>query len=122
MSTERDSGYEALKRGDTATAIAQLERAAELNRDDYLTFLYLGAAYGQAGRHNDAVTALTRAVQIDPGNAQARYNLGVALERAGWPNEALTALQQAVALQPDYAKALEAIQRLQSNVPPAAPP
>src|SRR5262249_9636431 len=128
MSEARDAGYAALQQGDVATALARLEQAAQQTPEDYLAHLYLGAAYGQAGRHAEAVQALTRAVQLDPANAQARYNLGIALERAGWREQAVTALQQALQLQPDYAKAREALQSLQQGgtaapqapAPPAA--
>src|SRR5579871_3834122 len=126
MSEARDAGYQALQQGDVAGAVARLEEAAQQNPQDYLAHLYLGAAYGQAGRHAEAVQALTRAVQLDPSNAQARYNLGIALERAGWREQAVTALQQALQLQPDYSRAREALQSLQGGAgapqPPAAGP
>lgn len=123
MSAERDAGLEALQRGDTATAIAQLESATQQAPDDYQAHVYLGASYGQAGRHDDAVRVLTRAVQLDPANAQARYNLGIALERAGWREQAVQALQQALQLQPGYPKAQEALQMLQGpSATPAEPP
>jgi|SRR5579871_1972231 len=117
MSEARDAGYQALQQGDVAGAVARLEEAAQQNPQDYLAHLYLGAAYGQAGRHAEAVQALTRAVQLDPSNAQARYNLGIALERAGWREQAITALQQALQLRPDYEMAKAALQRL---MPPPA--
>lgn len=116
--TERDAGFAALQRGDAANAIATLENASQLDPTDYLTLLYLGAAYGQAGRNDDAVTALTQAVTLQPANAQARYNLGVALERAGWKEQALTVFEQALSLQPNYPQAQEGVNRLR----PAAMP
>jgi tetratricopeptide (TPR) repeat protein len=117
MSLERDEGFAALQRGDIAAAVEQLEIACQQTPDDYYAHMYLGAAYGQAEQHSNAVTVLTRAVELEPANAQARYNLGIALERAGWPQEALTAFQQALTLQPDYPKAQEAVGRLQSDLP-----
>src|SRR5262245_43528345 len=119
MSVEREAGFEALQRGDTAGAIEQLERACQLNSEDYEAHLYLGAAYGKAGRQMDAINSITRAVQLQPANAQARYNLGIAMESGGYKEQAIQAIQQALALQPDYPKAQEALQRLQ---PSAAPP
>lgn len=114
MSIERDEGFAALQRGDIAAAIAYLESAVQQTPDEYHAYAYLGAAYGQAGRHQEAVRVLTRAVELDPANAQARYNLGIALESAGWPYESLTAFQQALTLQPDYTKAQEAFARLEA--------
>ncbi|HZO87048.1 MAG TPA: tetratricopeptide repeat protein [Chthonomonadaceae bacterium] len=121
MSAELDAGLAALQRGDYATAIVSLERTCQLDPNDYNAHMYLGAAYGQSQRNDDAVRVLTQAVYLQPANAQARYNLGVALERAGWPNQALEAMQQAVTLQPNYPKAQEAIQRLQQAQSPVAP-
>jgi hypothetical protein len=120
MSAERDAGIAAYKRGDLPAALQALERAREMYPNDYDTYLYLGAAYGQSSRNDEAVAALTQAVQLQPSNPQARFNLGVALERAGWRGQALTALQQALTLQPNYPAAQQALQRLQAPVMPAA--
>ena len=101
-----------MQSGDLEGAIAQLEQAHAADPNDFQTCLYLGAAYGKAERHREAVTILTEAVQLQPANAQARYNLAVALESAGYPEQAQTAAQQAVQLQPDYPKAQEMTARL----------
>ncbi|HEV2473356.1 MAG TPA: YIP1 family protein, partial [Chthonomonadales bacterium] len=113
MSAERDEGLAALQSGDTTSAIEKLQRAVELEPEDFQAHLYLGAAYGGAEKHDEAIRALTRAVELQPGNAQARYNLGVALDRAGWKDQAETALQQALTLQPGYSNASEALANLQ---------
>ena len=112
MSAETDAGLAALQNGDVAGAVTQLERATNIDPNDFQACLYLGAAYGQAGRQMDAVTILTKAVQLQPANAQARYNLAVAMESAGYREQALTAAQQAIQLQPDYPKAAEMVSRL----------
>lgn len=109
-----------MQSGDVSGAIVHLEQAAAADPNDFQTCLYLGAAYGQAERHRDAVTVLTKAVQLQPANAQARYNLAVALESAEYREQALTAARQAVQLQPDYTKAQEMVARLSGE--PAAPP
>ena len=118
MSAERDQGLNALQSGNAAEAVTLLESATQADPTDYQAFMYLGAAYGQVERHNDAISALTQAVTLQPSNAQARYNLGIAMERGGFAEQALTAYQQAVQLQPDYPKAQEAARRLET---PAAP-
>ncbi|HLK56541.1 MAG TPA: tetratricopeptide repeat protein [Chthonomonadaceae bacterium] len=112
MSVERDAGVAAFEQGDIANAITQLEAATRQDPKDFQAHLYLGAAYGQAERHMDAVNTLTQAVTIEPANAKARYNLGVAMEKAGYKEQAIAVLQQALLLQPDYTKAQEALQRL----------
>ena len=95
-----------------------MEIATKDNSQDYEAHLYLGVSYGQAGRHNDSVTTLTHAVILQPANAQARFNLGLAMEQAGFPVQATEALQQALQLQPDYAKAQEALNRINGAAPP----
>jgi hypothetical protein len=117
----REEGLAALQRGDAAAAIEQLEPVCQQDPNDFLSHMYLGAAYGMSGRNDEAIATITRAVQLEPSNPQARFNLGVALERAGWPNEALTAFEQAVALQPVYPQAQQSIARLQAQVGPAQP-
>lgn len=129
MVTERDLGIEALKRGDSATAVQHLQRACQAEPRDYRIFLYLGAAYGELQRMDEAVRALQAAAAIQPDAAPVQYNLGIALERAGRFPEAAAALEAAVALQPGYPKAAEALQRVRASVPmvhgyhamPAAP-
>jgi hypothetical protein len=124
MSAETDAGLTALQSGDINGAIAQLERAIAADPTDFQAHLYLGAAYGQAGRQMEAVSAVTQAVTLQPSNAQARYNLAIAYESAGYKEQALVAAQQALQLQPDYPKAQEAVARLsgQPTTPPAYTP
>ncbi len=119
MSTARDAGLAALQSGDVQTAIAQLEVAVQENPSDFDACLFLGGAYGQAGRALDAIKSVTQAVQLQPANAQARYNLGVAMEQGGYNEQALQVYSQAIRLQPDYAKAAEAVARLNAGSNPA---
>jgi len=115
MSTARDEGLAALQSGDIETAITRLEAAVQEDPSDFDACLFLGGAYGQAGRPLDAIKSVTQAVQLQPANAQARYNLGVAMEQGGYQEQALQVYSQALQLQPDYPKAQEAIDRLHAN-------
>jgi Flp pilus assembly protein TadD len=72
------SGTEALDRGETAAAIAQLERAAQLVPDASEIENHLGLAYVRAGRTNDARAAFRRALALDCDNEAARANLAMA--------------------------------------------
>ncbi len=71
-------GTEALERGDTAAAIADLERAAERVPHASEIQNHLGLAYAQAGRHDDALRAFRRAVALDCDNRAAHRNLRAA--------------------------------------------
>ena len=74
------SGSQALDRGDSARAIADLERAAELVPQASEVQNHLGLAYLSAGRTDQARTAFERALALDCENGAARTNLR-AIER-----------------------------------------
>jgi len=69
------SGTEALEAGDASTAIAHLERAAELVPRSGDVHNHLGIAYLQAGRHEAARWAFARAVALDCSDPAAAINL-----------------------------------------------
>jgi Flp pilus assembly protein TadD len=69
------SGSEALERGDTVRAIAELETAAELVPHASEIQNHLGLAYAAAGRDGDALRAFRRAVALDCDNEAAQRNL-----------------------------------------------
>jgi len=75
------SGTLALDRGDSARAVEELERAAELVPEASEVQNHLGLAYAAAGRDDDALKAFQRAVDIDCGNLAAVENLAVAQRR-----------------------------------------
>ena len=75
------SGSEALERGETARAIADLERAAELLPHASEVQNHLGLAYDAAGRPEEAQRAFERAVELDCDNEAARHNLEFAERR-----------------------------------------
>lgn len=77
------SGTSALDRGDSAAAIAELERAAELLPEASEVQNHLGLAYQAAGRDRDAELAFRRAVALDCGNAAAVENLRVVRAHVG---------------------------------------
>lgn len=128
MPQDFETGIEALRNGDTTTAIAALERATREDSTNYEALAHLGSAYVQAGRHSEAAHVLLQAVQLRPSDARARYNFGVALQKAGWNDQAKTAYEQALTLQPDYLQAQQALatlapqQRYAPQTPPNLPP
>ena len=69
------SGSEALEAGDTARALADLERAAALAPQRSEVQNHLGIAYLRAGRQADARAAFERAVTLDCSNPAAAANL-----------------------------------------------
>jgi len=71
------SGTDALDRGDSTEAIAELEHAAEFLPEASEVQNHLGLAYQAAGRKRDAEFAFRRAVELDCGNAAAVENLRI---------------------------------------------
>jgi Flp pilus assembly protein TadD len=71
------SGTRALDRGDSAEAVAELERATALLPEASEVQNHLGLAYQAAGRKHDAEFAFRRAVELDCGNAAAVENLRI---------------------------------------------
>jgi Flp pilus assembly protein TadD len=69
------SGTSAIEAGDSARAVAELERAAELVPHASEIQNHLGLAYLQAGRRDDARGAFERALVLDCDNGSARANL-----------------------------------------------
>lgn len=69
------SGTEALDRGESQRAVADLEHAAELAPDISAIQNHLGIAYEEAGRPDDALRAYERAVALDCDNRAAENNL-----------------------------------------------
>ena len=69
------SGTDALDRGESQRAIADLEHAAELAPDISAIQNHLGIAYEEAGRTDDAQRAYERAVALDCDNRAAENNL-----------------------------------------------
>jgi len=72
------SGSQALERGDSERAIADLERAAELMPHASEVQNHLGLAYSSVGRQREATAAFRRALELDCDNAAARRNLAAA--------------------------------------------
>jgi Flp pilus assembly protein TadD len=70
-----ESGSAALDRGDSARAVADLERAAELVPHASEVQNHLGLAYASDGRPDDARHAFERAVELDCDNEAAARNL-----------------------------------------------
>ena len=66
------------KKGDYNKAIADLDRAIELNPDDEVAYCSRGVFHGKDGNHVQAIADLGKAIELKPDFAQARHSRGVA--------------------------------------------
>jgi len=76
-----ERGTQALDRGDTATAIAELEHAAQLVPQSSEIQNHLGLAHAAAGHDDAALLAFRHAVELDCSNEAAQQNLAAAEAR-----------------------------------------
>ena len=72
------SGTRALDVGDSARAVTELERAAQLVPHGSEIHNHLGLAYAADGRPDDARASFERSVALDCDNAAAQRNLEAA--------------------------------------------
>ncbi|HET9709277.1 MAG TPA: tetratricopeptide repeat protein [Gemmatimonadales bacterium] len=83
-------GTIALSAGDTATALSELDLAAQINGDEPVLQATYGTILAQAGHIPEAQQHLHRAVELDPFYANSYYVLGRVDEFAGKPSDAAT--------------------------------
>ena len=102
-----------LKLDQVEEAIAQLERAVQLNPSDQLTLENLGAAYFTNQQYEDALDTHRTLVQLAPDNALAHSNMGAVFYHLGRLEEAQRSVQQALALNPNLAIAQIGLQQVQ---------
>ena len=89
------------KLGKHEEAIADLNRAIELNPDDSQTWLIRGGAKGNLGRHEEAIADLDRAIELNSDDPSAWRSRGISNGRLGRYEEAIADLDRAIELNPN---------------------
>ena len=82
-------GRLALATGDTATALSEMDLAAQLRGDDPWVQATYGATLAQAGRLADAVAHLRKATELEPFYPIPYYLLGRVVDMMGKPADAV---------------------------------
>jgi len=100
-----DQGMEYHGQGELDKAIAEYEKAIELEPNDADAHRNLGTAYGEQGKWEESAAAYERAIEIDPDFGEAYGDLAAAYFRLGRIPEALETGEKAIELAPDYATA-----------------
>ncbi len=98
-------GMEYHDQGELDKAVAEFEKAIELDPNNADAHRNLGTAYGEQGKWEEGAAAYERAIELDPDFGEAYGDLTAAyfyLERIP---EALEAGEKAIELAPDYATA-----------------
>ena len=93
-----------------ASYAGELEDAKEEVRkypDDAKAHFLLGYAYGELGKHQEAIDSYKQAISIDPDYADAHYNLACSYSLLGDVNKALESLGRSIDLGFDDIKHIE---------------
>jgi tetratricopeptide (TPR) repeat protein len=93
-------GEVALSRGDSATAIHELEAERKINPMNPDLYDRLGDAYVRSGQYTDAQQALNRAVLLEPNATGPYILLGETFLKLNQPIQALHYLDHAVRMDP----------------------
>lgn len=90
--TQLQAGQTALDKGDTPTAIRELEKVIGDDPKLVEPRILLGRAYEQVGRRDDAINQYQAAIQLQTQNAEVGYHLGKLLVDVGKPTDAVAPL------------------------------
>jgi Flp pilus assembly protein TadD len=96
-----------LGEGKAAAAIADFQKAAELQPASHEALNELGVAQMQAGQLDAAEATLRRALLLAPNSTETHLNLGVVLLQAGKADEAAMHLKGVLEVDPSNTKAMK---------------
>jgi Flp pilus assembly protein TadD len=91
--------------GDHAGALAELDRALEMDAEHTTLLTNRGALLGALGRYAAAERDLRRVLRVEPSNVEALFNLGVVMSKKGLWSEAVPPLRRVTELDPDRSPA-----------------
>ena len=84
-------------------AIAEYERAIELDPGYAIPHTGLGNVYAELGRYDDAIAEYERAIELDPKDTYPHNGLGTIYARLGHYADAIAEFERAIELDPKYA-------------------
>jgi tetratricopeptide (TPR) repeat protein len=91
-------GAMALTAGDTAAALVEMERAAQVKEDDYLVQLSYGVVLDAAGRYDSAGAHFRRAAELEPYAPMPQFLLARSLDALGDAAAAAAAYERCAGL------------------------
>jgi len=106
-----------METGRIQDALDHFKAAARLNPGDALIQSGFGIALASNNQYAEAEEHLLEAVRLKPDDADVYYNLGVLSSKQNKKEQAIRYLKNAIQLRPQYAKALSALQMLESSIP-----
>jgi tetratricopeptide (TPR) repeat protein len=116
---ERHETYRAMGRYDEA--LANLNRAIELDPEDARAIGSRGQTYRLMGRYDEALADFNRAIELDPDLGWAIANRGETFRAMGRYDEALADLNRAIELDPENDDYIMKRAEIQWHIGPAEP-
>jgi tetratricopeptide (TPR) repeat protein len=104
--------------GQYEEAIVPYRKVVELNKDNPMrgvnrqleaVYYYLGVAYFNLGKPEDAIQSLEEALSIDRTDADAWYMLGATYQHMGEVEEAIESFKEAVRFVPNFQEAYQGL-------------
>ena len=92
-------------KGEYDRAIADFDKAIELNPKDGGAYINRGAVNYHKGEYDRAIADYTQAIKLDPKDAAVYTNRGIAYRRQGDFDRAIADYDKAIELNPKYANA-----------------
>lgn len=92
-------GIEAFKNGAHGKAVEQFDKAAKVYPENHVAWYYLGQAYSEQEKWEEAADAFANAVKVKSDNAMYEMFLGIALYHGGKESMASSYLERAVQIE-----------------------
>ncbi len=89
------------EQGQYEQAIADYDRAIDLNPDDARPYNNRGNAYSKQGQYEQAIADYDRAIDLNPDDAPAYYNRGLAYRQQGQHERAIADFERYLELSTD---------------------
>jgi tetratricopeptide (TPR) repeat protein len=96
-------GLAYLQQGDLTRALADFNKAIELDPKNAETYNNRGNIYSDQGKFNEAISDFNNSIGLNPDEARAYNNRGIAYSRMGKFTEALSDYNKAIKVDPELA-------------------
>ncbi|MFQ5961077.1 MAG: tetratricopeptide repeat protein [Candidatus Methylomirabilales bacterium] len=108
-------GASLLEQGKVDEAVAEFQKAVELEPANTVAHLNLAYAYDRQGRIEEAVSQYQKVIDLEPGNFFAHNNLGALYDKQGLYEDAIREFEWALEIDPSNATAVENLENAKGN-------
>lgn len=108
-------GASLLQQGKIEGAVAEFQKAVDLDPKYAAAHLNLAYAYDRQGQADMAIARYQKVIDLQPENLFAHNNLGVLYDKQGRYQEAIAAFEQALQIDPSNATALQNLENAKKS-------